>query len=78
MKKAAEKFVLIAYYDASRHGLEFDSKIRGVVGRPEDGAGTNLQTMERDISFSFSEESAAKKALSRLKKQKIKAELSAC
>ena len=75
MKKQPE-FRLNVYYQADRHpGFGLDSTIRGIVGRPEDGAGTDLSTMTRDIGFSFKDEGAAKKALARLKKQKIRAEL---
>lgn len=76
MTQKAPEYYLTAYYDASRHGLGFDTTISGIVGRPADGAGTDLKTMRRDIGFSFKDEGSAKKALTRLKKQKIKAELS--
>jgi hypothetical protein len=67
-------FVVTAFYSAERFGMTLDSKIRGIVGRPEAGAGTHLETMTRDISFRFKDENEAKRALSRLKKQKFKTE----
>lgn len=74
--KKQETFVLTAFYSASKHPLiEFDATIRGIVGRPETGAGTELGSMTRDISFEFNDEKAAKKALTRLKAKKIRAEL---
>lgn len=69
-------FVLSAFYSSSRHpGFGLDSTIKGIVGRPETGAGTDLKAMIRDIVFEFKDEKAAKKALTRLKDKKIRAEL---
>jgi parvulin-like peptidyl-prolyl isomerase len=76
MRKQSKSFRLNVYYDIDRYpGFGLDSTIRGIVGRPEEGAGTNLVTRIRDISFLFKDESSAKKALARLKKKKIEAEL---
>lgn len=71
-----ERFRLNAYYSASKYPrFGLDSVIKGIVGRPEIGAGTDLMTMTRDIGFEFKDEKAAKRALARLKAKKIKAEL---
>lgn len=76
MSKPEPKFLLNVYYPADRHpGFCLDSTIRGIVGRPETGAGTDLTSMTRDMSFVFKDENEAKKALSRLKKKKIAAEV---
>lgn len=66
------KFVLIAEYSLSKYDLDHDSRIRGIVGRPDAGSGTNLQTGTRDLSFHFDDEKEAKKALKRLKSKDVK------
>lgn len=71
----SKTFVLSAYYSAEKHGFKLDSVISGIVGRPATGAGTDLSTMTRDLGFEFKEEKEAKKALARLKKKKIHAEV---
>jgi hypothetical protein len=76
MAKPEQKFLLNVSYPADRHpGFGLDSTIRGIVGRPETGAGTDLKSMTRDMSFEFDDKGEAKKALSRLKKKKIEAEV---
>ncbi|TXH11797.1 MAG: hypothetical protein E6R04_00840 [Spirochaetes bacterium] len=69
------KFVLVAEYSLSKYDLDHDSKIRGIVGRPDVGAGTNLVSGVRDISFHFDDEKEAKKALKRLKAKSVKSSL---
>lgn len=73
--------ILIAYYNCgkwNRNGPEdqiCDGLIRKLVGRREDGAGTLFQTMERDMVFTFKRLDAAKRALKRLTKKGISAEI---
>lgn len=68
----AEKFVLVVSFDS----LKFtDSVVQGIVGRTSRGSGTNLLSMERDMSFEFKDEKEAKKALARIKKAKIRGEI---
>jgi hypothetical protein len=69
------KFVLVTEYSLSKYDTEHDSKVRGIVGRPEMGSGTNLTTGVRDLSFHFDDEKEAKKALKRLKDKGMRSSL---
>ena len=64
----AEKYVLVVSFDSYKFA---DSTVQGIVGRVSSGSGTNLESMERDMSFEFKDEKEAKKALERAKKSKI-------
>jgi hypothetical protein len=54
---------LIVYF---KNGAFTDSKISRIVHKSEDGAGTFMPTMTRDISFSFKRLKALKYAIIRL------------
>jgi len=68
--------LLIVYYFNGPRDQVCDELIRKIVGRSECAAGMLLRTMERDMVFTFKQPVAAKRALKRLKKKGIKAEIS--
>jgi hypothetical protein len=79
MGEAKKTLMLSVDYKDSEATFGFDSVVRGVVGRPEFGRSWQDKTKLRNMMFAFEadEESAAKKALKRLKAQKIKAAIEA-
>jgi hypothetical protein len=74
---AKESYVLTVYYSIDRYPkFDLDSVIKGIVGRPEMGAGVLMETKMRDLLFEFKDDKKeAKRALARLKAKKIKAQL---
>ena len=79
MEAAKKSLMLTVNYKDYDAEFELDSVIRGVVGRPELGRTWQGDTKLRNMTFAFkaNEEGAAKKALKRLKDQKLKAEIAA-
>ena len=77
MGEAKKTLMLSVNYKDLEATFGFDSVVRGVVGRPEFGRAWHGNTKLRNMTFAFEadEETAAKKALKRLKAQKIKAEI---
>ena len=75
-KKQEPVFRINAFYSMAKYpDFKLDPTIRGLVGKPEVGAGSNLLTRIRDLGFEFGDLKLAKKALARLKKAKVRAEL---
>jgi hypothetical protein len=79
MEVAKKLFKLSVNYKDAEAEFRLDSVVRGVVGRPELGKSWQSATQLRNMTFGFEvcEEGAAKKALKRLKAQKLKAEIAA-
>lgn len=58
---------ITVYYDLSQNGFK-DDEAREAAGKSENGSGTFLPTMTRDLSFTFKTEQKAAEAKKRLKK----------
>ena len=74
--KDEKKFILSAVYKPfTDTDFRYDSVLRGIVGKPEFEKLWHDGTKTRKMSFEFTDEGAAKKALKRLKDQKLRAVL---
>ena len=64
------RYMLTVFYQLPKvfRGFTKDAAIIRAVGRHEDGAGTELRTMMRDIDFSFATKAAADNARTRVRR----------
>jgi hypothetical protein len=77
MKDEKKDFWLTVSYKDTLAEFKLDSTIRGIAGRPELGRAWHGNTKLRSMTFVFDgdEKTTAKRALKRLKDQKLKAVL---
>lgn len=75
MKLPSPSFLVSANYEAMESDFEYDSVVRGLVGRPEKNSSWDSDTRVRMMDFVFDNKNDAKKALTRLRNKKIKAEI---